>query len=75
MRQKIELFRDSRGEFRWRLLSSKRVIAVSSEGYSKKAGAKQALKVAVRALTGGELSEATVPIVDLTIKVVATNAA
>lgn len=69
MRQKVELYIDDNGEYRWRLLSSKRIIAVSSEGYSKKAGAKQSLKTVVRAFTGGDLSEEKVPVVDLTVKI------
>ena len=72
MRQKIELFTDRKGAFRWRLLSSKRVIA-TSEGYSKKSGAKQGIKSAVKAFSGGTLEESPVPIIDLTLKAIATK--
>lgn len=51
MRQKIELYLDSAGEFRWRLLSNRRVIAESGEGYKKKAKAKAGIQAARRAFS------------------------
>ena len=73
MRQKIELFKDRKNEFRWRLLSSKRIIATSGEGYSKKSGAKQGIKSVVKALTAGTLEEPQIPIIDLTLKATRTT--
>lgn len=67
MRRKFELFKDRKGEFRWRLISSKKVIATSGEGYSKKAGARQGIRAVVNAISGN--IECDIPIVDLTITV------
>ena len=66
MRRKFELFKDRKGDFHWRLVSSKKVIAVSSEGYAKKAGAKQGIRSVIKALTGEE----ELPIIDQTITMV-----
>lgn len=67
-RQKIEVFKDRKGEFRWRLVSSRRVIATSGEGYTKKAGAIQGVRSVTKALSGGTLTAIQIPVVDLTIK-------
>ena len=69
-RQKIELFADRKGEFRWRLVSAKKIIATSGEGYSKKAGCKQGIKSVTKAFTGA--TDTRIPIVDLTVDVRAT---
>jgi uncharacterized protein YegP (UPF0339 family) len=45
-----ELYRDSRGEWRWRLLAKNgRVIADSGEGYVDKADARRGLRLATAA--------------------------
>ncbi len=67
MRRKFELFKDRKGEFRWRLISTKKVIATSGEGYSKKAGARQGIRAVVKALTGE--TECAVAVVDLTVEI------
>lgn len=69
MGRKFELFKDRKGEFRWRLVSSQKVIATSGEGYSKKAGARQGIRAVVKAITGDK-TECDVPVVDLTVKIV-----
>jgi uncharacterized protein YegP (UPF0339 family) len=74
LRQKIELYKDRKGEFRWRLLSSKRIIACSGEGYSKKSGAKQGIKSVVKALSAGTLEDPKIPTIDLTLKATRTPA-
>ena len=67
-RQKIELFEDKKGEFRWRLVSSRKVIATSGpEGYTKKSGCKQSIKSVTKAFTGS--TDGVIPIVDLTVDV------
>lgn len=68
MGRKFELFKDRKGEFRWRLISSQKVIATSGEGYSKKAGARQGIRAVVKAVTGTQ-TECDVPVVDLTVKI------
>lgn len=43
---KAELYKDAKGEWRFRLKSTNgRVIAVSSEGYKQKRSAKRAIKI------------------------------
>ena len=69
MGRKFELFKDRKGEFRWRLVSSRKIIATSGEGYSKKAGARQGIRAVVKAITG-DRTECDVPVVDLTVKIV-----
>lgn len=69
MRRKVEVFKDKKGEYRWRLISSKRIIACSGEGYTKKAGAKQGFKAVVRAITGDDVDTIPLEVVDLTVKV------
>jgi uncharacterized protein YegP (UPF0339 family) len=71
-RQKIELFADRKGEFRWRLVSAQKIIATSGEGYVRKAGVKQAIKSVTKAFTGAV--ELRIPIVDLTVDVTKTKA-
>jgi uncharacterized protein YegP (UPF0339 family) len=40
MAAKFELYQDSKGEYRWRLVASNgQTIAIGGEGYSSKAGA------------------------------------
>jgi uncharacterized protein YegP (UPF0339 family) len=69
MRKKIELYEDKKGEYRWRLISSGRVIAESGEGYTKKSSAKAAVKSVVRAITGGTMEDPSVPVIDLTMNI------
>jgi uncharacterized protein YegP (UPF0339 family) len=69
MGRKFELFKDRKGEFRWRLISSQKIIATSGEGYSKKAGARQGIRAVVKAITGTK-TECDLPVVDLTVKIV-----
>lgn len=73
MGRKFELFKDRKGEFRWRLVSSQKIIATSGEGYSKKAGARQGIRAVVKAITGDK-TECDVPVVDLTVKIVTKKA-
>lgn len=68
MRRKFELFKDRKGEFRWRLISSQKVIATSGEGYSKKAGARQGIRAVIKAITGDK-TECDAPVVDLTVQI------
>ena len=68
MRRKFELFKDRKGEFRWRLISTKKIIATSGEGYSKKAGARQGIRAVVKAITGDK-TECAIPVVDLTVQI------
>lgn len=68
MGRKFELFKDRKGEFRWRLVSSQKIIATSGEGYSKKAGARQGIRAVVKAITGDK-TECDVPVVDFTVKI------
>lgn len=68
MRRKFELFKDRKGEFRWRLISTKKVIATAGEGYSKKAGARQGIRAVVKAITGDK-TECEIPVVDLTVQI------
>lgn len=72
-RQKIELFEDRKGEFRWRLVSAQKIIATSGEGYVRKAGAKQAIKSVTKAFTGDVTLR--IPVVDLTVDVRKTKPA
>jgi len=69
MRRKFELFKDRKGEFRWRLVSSKKIIATSGEGYKKKAGARQGIRAVVKAISGETTAPTNIPIVDLTVTV------
>lgn len=69
MRKKIELYEDKKGEYRWRLISSGRIIAESGEGYTKKASAKAAVKSVVKAITGGTMEKPSIPVIDLTMNV------
>jgi len=73
MRRKIELFEDKRGEYRWRLISSGRIIAESGEGYTKKASAKAGITSVVKALTNDKASEPSIPVIDLTLKIRVTK--
>jgi len=42
---KFEIFKDEAGEFRWRLVAKNgNIVAVSGEGYEKKAAIKRSIK-------------------------------
>lgn len=61
MIHKIEIYKDKKSEFRWRLFSANgRVIADSGEGYTRKDNLNRALQVLHKAFTS------QVDIVDLT---------
>ena len=53
-RGKLEIYRDGRGEWRWRLLASNgRILADSGEGYRRRASARYAAG-RVRAILAGD---------------------
>jgi len=52
----FEVFRDSAGEWRWRLVASNgNIIADSGEGYRSKQGAKRGLESVKRSAPGAEV--------------------
>ena len=57
---KFELYKDAKGEFRWRLKSANgQIIATGGEGYTSKAGAQNGISAVQR-------DGATAPVEDLT---------
>lgn len=57
----FEVFRDSRGDWRWRLVAGNgRVIADSGEGYASKFNAKRAINTFVDEIRAMDLSGAQV---------------
>ena len=41
---KFEIYKDRRGEFRWRLLADNNQVIASGEGYKSKAGCKNGIE-------------------------------
>lgn len=55
---KFELYKDSRGAFRWRLKSGNgKVVATSSEGYTTKANCRGNIELVKRGAAGAEVVE------------------
>lgn len=49
MKPTLQIYRDSRGEYRWRVTARNgRILADSSEGYKTKAGVQNGFKATVR---------------------------
>ena len=57
MTGKFEIYKDNRGEFRWRLKSRNGEIVASGESYPTKAGAKKGCEAVQRAATGAKVEE------------------
>lgn len=56
---RFELYKDSRGAFRWRLKSGNgRVVATSSEGYATRANCRSSIDLVKRGAAGAEVVEA-----------------
>jgi uncharacterized protein YegP (UPF0339 family) len=55
---KFELYKDGKGEFRWRLKSANgQVIATGGEGYTNKAGALNGIEAVKRDAAGANVDE------------------
>lgn len=53
---KFEIYKDSRGEFRWRFISSNgRIIADGSEGYSSEANAVNGISIIKEYAAGAQI--------------------
>lgn len=50
---KIEFYKDKKGEHRWRMKRSGRIVADSAEGYIRPSGAAKALASLVKAISRG----------------------
>lgn len=57
---KFELYKDAKGEYRWRLKASNgQVIATGGEGYASKAGAENGIQAVMRDAPGATLVDQT----------------
>ncbi|MGE5828296.1 MAG: YegP family protein [Micromonosporaceae bacterium] len=57
---KFEIYKDARGEYRWRLKSGNgQVIATGGEGYVSKAGAENGIQAVMRDAPGATLVDQT----------------
>jgi hypothetical protein len=55
---RFELFQDSAGEWRWRLVATnEQIIAASGEGYTSKQGAKRGIRSVQRAAPAAEIHD------------------
>lgn len=53
-KMKIEMYQDKRKEWRWRIIASNgKIVAVSGEGYKRKASMKKTLQRLLFAFTNG----------------------
>ena len=60
MAAKFELYKDARGEFRWRLKSGNgQTIATGGEGYTSKAGAQNGIDAVKRHAPGASVDDQT----------------
>lgn len=55
---KFEVYKDARGEYRWRLKSANgQVIATGGEGYTSKSGAENGIQAIKRDAPGASVNE------------------
>lgn len=54
MKIKIEVYKDKKGEHRWRMKRSGRIVADSAEGYSRPSGAVRAVARLTSAINRGQ---------------------
>ena len=60
MAAKFELYKDAKGEFRWRLKASNgQTIATGGEGYSSKAGAMNGIESVQKNAPDAEIDDTT----------------
>ena len=60
MAAKFELYKDAKGEFRWRLKASNgQTIATGGEGYSSKASAKNGIESVQKNAPDAEIDDTT----------------
>jgi uncharacterized protein YegP (UPF0339 family) len=60
-RNRVETYKAPNGEWRWRVIRNWRVIAVSSEGYKRKAGARRGIASTYYTIQGAQVTEGSTP--------------
>ena len=59
---KTVIYRDAAGEWRWRTTARNgRIVAASSEGFNRRGGARNNLRLTAEALSNGEVHEEDPP--------------
>ena len=58
-RNRIELYQDARGQWRWRVIANRQIVADSAEGYTRKSSAKRGFKALTKVIYTAHMEEVT----------------